>query len=148
MVRVISLSKKQTYGNLINRIQETACMFPVDYEVKVGLGGTEYMWSDRHAYSVCEVIKNWRGKGFDIIGVQRDNSKRTDKNGMSESQSYEFTPNKDAPVSYLKSETVETTNGTRKLFQPVSWNEKTNRWNKGGRAVTLGHREEYWDPSF
>ena len=148
MVRVINLSKKRTYGSIINRIQETACMFPIDFKVTVGFGGTDYMWTDSHAYSVCSVNPNWQNKNFEIIGVQRDNAERTDNNGMSESQSYKFTPNKESRICYLKSEIVETVNGKRKLYQPVSWNENSKRWNKGGTAVTLGHRNEYHDYSF
>ena len=145
---VISLSRKQSYGNLLNRVAELYNAFPIDHVVKVGDGGTEYMWSDREPYSVCSVDLNWNNKGFEIIGVQRDHAKRTDNNGMSESQSYEFTPNTEASIHYLRSMIVETEQGHRKVYEPVRYNEKTKRWNKGGRAVTLGRREKYWDPSF
>ena len=145
---VISLSKKETYGNLINRIASKHCLFEIDHKIKVGDGGTEYMWSDREPYSVCSVNYNWKNKGYEIIGVQRDHAKRTDNNGMSESQSYEFTPNIEAPVSYLRSYTYEKDDKTFKYYCPVTWNNKSNRWNKGGRDVTLGTRNKYWDPSF
>ena len=36
---------------------------------------TEYMWTDRHPYSVCSVEKNWKGKNFDIVVIQRDHAK-------------------------------------------------------------------------
>jgi len=147
-MNTITLSKKQTYGNLINRVAENACLFPIDHKVKVGDGGTEYMWSDRVPYSVCSVDYNWKNKGYEIIGVQRDHAKRTDNNGMSESQTYEFTPNIEASVNYLRSYTYEKDGKTWKYYSPVRWNSKTNRWNAGGRAVTLGRRESYWDPSF
>lgn len=146
------LSKKRTYGSIINRIQETACMFPVDYEVKVGLGATEYHYSDRSAWSVCSVDKNWKGKGYEIIGVQRDHAKRVNvKPGheMSESQEYEYTPNHDAPVHYLKSKIVETNNGTRKMYCGCTWNPKTNRWSGVHTySPVLGHRDEYFDHTF
>jgi len=147
-MNTIHLSKKQTYGSITNRIAESACLFPLDYEVKVGLGGTEHRWSDRRPYTVCVVHKNWKNKGYEIIGVQEDDAKRTDSNGMSESQTYEYSPNIENVVHYLKSETIETQNGLRKLYQPVRWNPKTNRWNKGGNAVTLGSRNYYYDFSF
>ena len=102
MVRVINLSKKRTYGSIINRLQESANMFPIDFKVTVGFGGTEYMWTDRHAYSVCSVDPNWQNKNFEIIGVQRDNAERTDNNGMSDCQSYEYTPNPDGKKITLK----------------------------------------------
>ena len=145
---VIQLSKKQSYGSINNRIAESCCAFPLDYEVKVGLGGTEYRWSDRRPYTVCVVHNNWNKKGYEIIGVQEDDVKRIDNNGMSEDQQYEYAPNIENFVYYLKSEKVQTQNGIRKIYQPVHWNPKTNRWNKGGRAVTLGRRNYYYDYSF
>jgi len=87
-------------------------------------------------------------KGYEIIGVQADDYKRIDTNGMSEDQDYEFTPNIENTVHYLKSEKIQTKNGVMKIYQPVRWNNKTNRWNKGGTAVTLGHRKAYYDFSF
>ena len=68
----INLSTKQTYGSITNRIAELHCAFPTDFDMKVGFGGTEHMWSDRVPYSVCVVYKNWNNKGFDIVGCQRD----------------------------------------------------------------------------
>ena len=147
-MQTINLSSKQSYGSINNRLGESACLFPVDHIVKVGDGGTNYMWSDRRPYSVCSVELNWNKKGYEIIGVQEDDAKRVDQNGMSEDQVYEFTPNPDAPISYLKSMIIETGQGYRKMYQPVHWNSKTNRWNVGGTAVTLGKRYKYHDYSF
>ena len=64
---IISLGRKQTYGNLLNRVAELHNAFPIDHVVKVGDGGTEYMWSDREPYSVCSVDLNWNNKGFEIM---------------------------------------------------------------------------------
>ncbi len=143
MTNTITLSTKQTYGSLTNRIQELHCLFPADFDMQVGFGGTEYMWSDCKPYSVCSVNKNWNNKGYEILGVQQDyhapNKDRTD---------YVYTPNINASVNYLKSERVETKGGFKKRYRPVHWNKKTNRWNNGGVKITLGHKEYYRDPSF
>ena len=39
------------YGNVINRIQEEA----ISKAPEVGMGVTEYLWSDRNAYEIIEV---------------------------------------------------------------------------------------------
>jgi hypothetical protein len=137
-----------TYGNLLNRIDENRC-YKLDFAPTVGMGATEYMWSDRHAYSICEYFPNWKNKGFEIVGLQRDHAKRTDNNGMSDSQSWEFTPNPDAPVSYLRSTFYDHPKlGKVKMYEPVHYNEKSKRWNKGGDNIVIGHRSKYHDFSF
>jgi hypothetical protein len=146
---VINLSRKETYGNLTNRIAEKHCLFAIDYEVKVGMGATEYMWSDRHPYSVVEVFKNWNNKGYDIIALTQDDYERTDNLGMSDDQDYKFTTRPDGNRHYLKSILYKTKDGlTMKMFEPVRFNTKTNRWNKGGSNIKLGHRSKYHDFSF
>ncbi|HEX8556710.1 MAG TPA: hypothetical protein VF668_01335 [Pyrinomonadaceae bacterium] len=52
----------------------------------VGMGATEVMYSDRHAFTVVEVISPTR------IKVRADRATRVDKNGMSDAQQYKFTP--------------------------------------------------------
>ena len=42
------------YGNVINRIQEEA----MSKTPEVGMGVTEYLWSDRNAYEIIEVIND------------------------------------------------------------------------------------------
>lgn len=136
------------YGNLINRISENRC-YKTDFVPNVGMGATEYMWSDRHAYSVCIVHKNWNKKGYEIIGLQRDYAERTDKNYMSDDQSYKYIPNINADICYLKSKIIDHEKlGKVKVYQPVRFNSKTNRWNQGGSNVVLGHRDAYFDYSF
>ena len=146
-METLKATKTKWQGSILNRIDEHRC-YKKENEPKVGMGATEYMWSDRHPYSVIQVDKKWKGKNFDIVVIQRDDAKRVDNNGMSESQTYEFTPNIEASVNYLRSYTYEKDGKTWKYYSPVRWNSKTNRWNAGGRAVTLGRRESYWDPSF
>ena len=75
------------YGGLVNRMQEGA---PVVTVPSVGDGATLYMYSDRHAYTVRTVTVSPSGKTI-TIRATRDKAVRTDKNGFSESQEYEFT---------------------------------------------------------
>jgi hypothetical protein len=48
-------------------------------------GATVFMWTDRHAYTVREISKD--GKK---VKLQRCSPKRTDGNGMSDCQSYDY----------------------------------------------------------
>lgn len=54
----------------------------------VGEGATEFMHTDRHAFTVVEVSKD--GKTCYIV---EDIATRTDSNGMSDSQQYSYAPN-------------------------------------------------------
>ena len=54
-------------------------------EPKVGEGATVYMYSDRNAYQVTAVAEDGES-----CTIQRCNVKRTDNNGMSESQTYDY----------------------------------------------------------
>ena len=55
------------YGSLNNRIDEKRN----SEEPKVGMGVTEYLWSDRHAYEITEVIdsKHFKMKRYDAKNV-------------------------------------------------------------------------------
>lgn len=75
------------YGSLTNRIEES-CTSP---EPVVGMGVTEYCWSDRHPYEIIEVIDSRH------IVVRRLDHKRIDHNGMSECQDYEYFSNEKYP---------------------------------------------------
>ena len=93
---------------------------------KVGDGATMLLYTDRHAYTITSVAKS--GKSFTM---QRDNAKRVDNNGLSESQVYEITPD---------------TNGS---FTKVRMTKKG--WRVGGmrgNKVLVGCRDEYYDFSF
>jgi hypothetical protein len=114
----------RVYGNLMNRIQEAA--FPTP---KVGDGATILMFSDRHAATVISVITP------SIVVIQEDSVKRIDKNGMSESQTYEYSPN---------------LNG----IQHTVTKRKSGRWvfmgelDRNGTAVSFGKRDHYYDFGF
>jgi hypothetical protein len=51
---------------------------------EVGMGATELFWSDRHAHTIIKV------HGPKLIEVQRDKATRTDGNGISDAQSYQY----------------------------------------------------------
>jgi len=70
----------KTSGSFVNWIMANNNSEPI-----VGKGATELCWSDRHAYEVLSVSED----GMSCIIDQYD-AKRIDKNGMSESQEYEY----------------------------------------------------------
>lgn len=96
----------------------------------VGMGATVLMWTDRSPATVVEVSKS--GKS---VTIQSDNYRRTDTNGMSECQDYEYTPNP---------------NGSKRVFTL----RKNGRWvaegstMNAGERLSLGHRDRYYDFSF
>lgn len=92
----------------------------------VGMGLTLLGWTDRHAGTVERVSPS--GKTF---WFREDRAIRTDGNGMSESQTYRFEPNPDAPLK------------TARLRKAGGWYESP-----GGRRIRLGERSEYYDYSF
>lgn len=105
-------------------------------EPEVGMGATLCLWSDSHAYTITDVIRFKSGKNAGAIKAviaQRDIAKRIDKNGMSESQDYEYTfdPTAKGTVFTLRK------NG-RYLAEGGD----------GGTRLAIGFRREYYDYSF
>ena len=97
-------------------------------EIKVGQGVTYSIGSDRYPYTVVEVA------GPKRIVVQADNYRRIDKNGISESQTYEYSPNPDACRVVL----TKRSDG--------AWRREGE--SKGGARFSFGGRQAYQDPSF
>jgi len=90
---------------------------------EVGMGATLLMWTDTHAYTITRVSDS--GKTF---WMKRDLAERADKNGMSDSQDYKYTPQPDAPEECVR---------------------MTKRgWMCRGQFVRVGYRDEYYDYSF
>jgi hypothetical protein len=92
------------------------------------MGATEICWSDRHAYTIIEVINDKK------IVVQQDKATRTDTNGMSDAQSYAFSPDPNGPKRTLTL-------------------RKNGRWVPVGQGMNddnfvIGMRQEYYDYSF
>jgi hypothetical protein len=97
---------------------------------EVGDGVTVCYWSDKHAGTIISVSAS----GKQIV-VQQDKATRTDDNGMSDRQSYDYEPDP---------------NGQMWRFSL----RKNGRWiEKGGDlynglSCSLGGRHEYYDFSF
>lgn len=90
---------------------------------EVGMGATHLMYTDRHPYTIIKVCTPRK------IMVQADKAIRTDNNGMSDSQSYDFEPNPEG--------TVKTLRLTKK-----GWTTPH------GEKFSIGHRSAYHDYSF
>lgn len=116
----------RVFGNLMNRVHET--IKPAIPEI--GMGATILMFSDREPATITFIAP-----GGKLIGVKRDFAKRVDKNGMSESQTWEFSPNPDAVVEYYS------------LRKNGQWVKQGNSI-KNGEVILLGHRSKYYDFSF
>lgn len=114
------------FGNLHSRLMEYAKQ-PVP---EVGMGATICMFSDRHAVTVIEVNKDKTR-----VVVQRDKATRTDKNEMSDSQTYSYAPD---------------ANGAKETYTL----RKSGRWvkqgdsMKNGTGLRLGERSEHFDFGF
>lgn len=107
---------------------------------EVGMAATILSWSDRHAATIVEVFTK---RGSHYVGVQQDIAKRTDTNGMSEDQDYEYTPNLTAGVLYYKEK-----NGRWVGVGPDPVTRKGLREGNGSGYLAIGRREEYYDHSF
>jgi hypothetical protein len=99
----------------------------------VGMGATMIMWTDREPFTIIEVRNNSKGVAVELV-LQADTYTRTDKNGMSESQNYEFTPNPQGHTEIV----------TRR---------KNGQWVRKGESIkgtkfTIGYRDRYHDYSF
>jgi phage gp45-like len=97
---------------------------------EVGMGATILLYTDRHAATVVKVSAS--GKE---VTVQRDKATRRDGNGMSDAQSYDFTPDPTA------AEEVYT------LRKNGAWVRKGQSLSSGTK-LRLGSRSEYYDYSF
>lgn len=123
----MSMTIGRQTGSLVNHLLSSASGEPPP---KVGLGATVLGWTDRKAGTIVEV-----GDGFFV--VQLDTAKRTDSNGMSDAQSYSYTPNP---------------NGARYTFKRVGRGRCKGYWRENGRSdgsgVCIGVRDQHHDYSF
>lgn len=92
---------------------------------EVGMGVTQVCGSDRYAYTICEVTSK------SCIVVQEDFTERADGNGMSDFQSYHYSPNSTAPEVVL----TKRSNG--------KWAQKGHSSNH--YRWLLGYRDAYYD---
>ena len=95
----------------------------------VGMGATMVMHSDRHACTVIEVVSPSK------VVVQLDHAVRTDTNGLSESQTYNYSPNPHGEIHTI----------TKRLNG--QWISQCQSLRSGQRWY-VGVRQEYRDPSF
>lgn len=108
-------------------------------EPEVGMGATILCWTDRQA---ATIMLTWNEKGTRFIGVREDTAKRIDKNGLSESQTYEYQPNPDGREYIFRQEKDG-------RWQQVRQNQETKRWVKvNGEGLRIGSRDHYHDFSF
>ena len=105
-------------------------MADLNIEPKVGMGATLAIGSDCYPFTICTVGKY----GTKYIEVQRDNYKRTDKNGLSEMQTYEYTPD---PIAEKYRYTLRKNGRYVRKGLPMKY---------GG--IYIGSRRAYFDPSF
>lgn len=93
---------------------------------EVGMGATIQYYSDRHAATIIQITHN----GNRLI-LQEDLSIRSDTNGMSESQTYEFTTDQKGTVH-------------------IATKRKDNTFRLIGQRtlVHVGYRSTYHDFSF
>jgi hypothetical protein len=108
-------------GSLMNHIMTNAAQA----KPEVGMGCTLCGWTDRHAGTVVEIKSDRR------IVVQQDIATRTDTLGMSDQQTYDYTPNP---------------NGAKYVF----FLNKRGQWKckSMGYGLVLNTRREYYDFSF
>ncbi|MBF0526635.1 MAG: hypothetical protein HQK56_16245 [Deltaproteobacteria bacterium] len=111
------------------------CLSSSNDEPQVGLGCTLLHWTDRSPATIIQIVSD------KIIRIQLDDYKRTDKNGISESQSYEYIRNLQGAIYFFKRQK----NGS---WKEVYWNPETKRFRNGSTFLSIGRRERYYDPSF
>lgn len=124
-------------GSLTNHIYSR--MTKGQPEPKVGMGATVLYWTDRHAATITHVTV---GRTTTHITVQEDTAKRIDQNGLSESQSYEFSPNPEGCAHRFRQ-------GKDGSWHAYEFNTETKRFNKvEGPGLRIGERDHYHDFSF
>lgn len=127
---------KQWYGSIQNRLEEDRMFCDT---IEVGTLATRYYYSDREPYEVIEVINQ------NHVVLRELDSKRTDDNGPSECQDYEYSSN---PNNYTM-EIKRRKNG--------GWNLICRYKDEYGKIhanavekvhISFGKAERYYDFSF
>ena len=121
-------------GSLVNHLESRMVIGAPEPEV--GMGATMLGWTDRYPGTVIA----WDGK---VLTVQGDTATRTDSNGMSESQEYDYTPDPSGSLTRFKRD-------RQGMWREVHTSEKGRLvfCEGGGNGLILGRREKYYDFSF
>lgn len=127
-------------GSLINHIHTAGADDPVP---AVGDGATIFHWTDRSPATVIAVDTSAPG-GQAVVTVQEDIAVRTDKNGMSEMQDYEFSADPDGAVHTYRNQF------DGKGWRRVRRNPETGRLRLVSTTsdIRFGARAKYHDFSF
>lgn len=120
------------YGCLQNRMLENK-QFGEIYE---GMGATQYLYSDCHAYEVVKVIDQTH------VFIRRVKAIRVDKNGMSDAQDYRFESDPTSPK-------IELTKRNGAWYQVHSieksiWEKNAKQWVEDGSFNTFESAYNYF----
>ena len=114
----------EMYGSLTNRIEENYNAI----QPTVGMGVTEYGWSDRYPYTIIEVV-NER-----TLRIQEDQAKLPKGDSIFGRQDWIITPNPNGHIITI----TKRKNG--------KWKELGR--SQGSNTFGIGRRTKYHDPSF
>lgn len=114
-------------GSFINMMMSSNSTLP-----QVGEGATILGWTDRHAYEVMSVSKDYR-----VVVIQQYQPERVDSLGMSDSQDYKY-----ENLSGYNETVVWKWGAWRKVYKRLDKTEysKVN--------IIFGVKDEYYDYSF
>lgn len=116
----------EMYGSLVNRVMENT----KTPKLEIGMGVTECLWSDRHAWEIV-AIKDDRH-----ITIRKMDAKLPDGDSVFGEQNYILTSNENNRVINLFK------------TQTKGWRERIGRNGLGHTRFSVGHAEEYYDPTF
>ena len=122
-------------GCIVNHFMTTS----ISKVPNVGDGATLCYWSDRYPATVISVER--KGKSV-IATVQEDRATRIDANGISESQTYEYSRNEDG------SKTIFRSRNDGASWEKVRVNENGRLVKSPDCGVYFGSREKFHDFTF
>lgn len=122
-------------GSLINHLASRGS-YTLPY---VGCPVTMLAWTDRYPGTIVRMFKIGKADAFE---VREDKWKRTDTNGFSENQTYDFERDPNGSVVYYKM--------FKGKWREVKKSPETGRFGlcSGGLGIYIGRREKYDDPTF
>jgi hypothetical protein len=111
-------------------------------EPVVDMPATILLWTDRNAGTVVHV---WTERKHQYVTIQEDRAIRTDKNGLSDSQEYDY---KRDPFGRLVMFRREPDGRWREAYRDAVTKKMRIHKYGSGNGLILGRRETYRDPSF